>query len=130
MCAISSKNTKKWRRKSNKKSARSWASLHTPRRSGTKSAKIRPTWYIGPYGSLLYSIHETEFLELPGYPACCTENRSGNGLGYDIGLLLHIPMQDIGLRFYFGMNSPSGTIYADQKIGNQFQEILNHHSTP
>lgn len=84
------------------------------------SQESKPTWYIGPYGSLLYSIHETEFLELPGYPACCTENRSGNGLGYDIGLLLHIPIQDIGLRFYLGMNSPSGTIYADQKIGNQF----------
>ena len=88
--------------------------------SELQSQEAKPTWYIGPYGSLLYSIHETEFLELPGYPACCTENRSGNGLGYDIGLLLHIPMQDIGLRFYLGMNSPSGTIYADQKIGNQF----------
>lgn len=86
----------------------------------TLFSQEQPTWYLGPYGSLLQSIHKTDFLSLPGYPTCCTENRSGMGLGYDIGLLMHIPIQEYGFRLFAGINNPSATIFSDEKIGNQF----------
>jgi len=79
-----------------------------------------PSWYIGPYGSLMQSFHHSDFTDLPGYPSCCTDSRSGTGLGYDIGLLFHVPLNQYGFRIFAGLNNPSATIYSDEKIGNQF----------
>lgn len=79
-----------------------------------------PSWYIGPYGSIMQSYHSTDFRDLPGYPSCCIDNRSGSGLGYDIGMLFHVPMKQYGMRIFAGINNPSATIFTDEKIGNQF----------
>ena len=83
-----------------------------------------PSWYVGPYGALIQSYHNSDFSELPGYPSCCTNTRSGTGLGYDIGLLFHVPLNQYGFRLFAGVNNPSATIYSDEKIGNQFLRNL------
>ncbi|MEY3314223.1 MAG: hypothetical protein RLZZ578_1743, partial [Bacteroidota bacterium] len=73
-----------------------------------------PSWYVGPYGALIQSYHNSDFSELPGYPSCCTNTRSGTGLGYDIGLLFHVPLNQYGFRLFAGVNNPSATIYSDE----------------
>lgn len=86
----------------------------------TTSAQVQPIVYIGPYGSVMQSIHNTEFRDLPGFATCCTENRSGTGFGYDFGFALSIPFNSFGFRLMGGINSPSATIFVDEKIGNSF----------
>ena len=40
----------------------------------------QPSWYIGPYGAIMQSIHTTGFKDIPGYPTCCFSERSGTGI--------------------------------------------------
>jgi len=82
---------------------------------------IKPTWYIGPFGALMQSMHTTGFTDLPGYPTCCFSERSGTGLGYDVGILLRVPLDEqFSFRLFGGVNSPGATISSDENIGNQF----------
>ncbi len=81
----------------------------------------KPAWFIGPYSAIMQSMHSTGFKDLPGYPTCCFSERSGTGLGYDIGLLLRFPItENMSFRLFGGINSPGATISSDEKIGNQF----------
>lgn len=81
----------------------------------------QPSWYIGPYGAIMQSIHTTGFKDIPGYPTCCFSERSGTGIGYDIGMLLRFPLNEqFSFRIFGGVNNPGATISSDEKIGNQF----------
>ena len=81
----------------------------------------KPTWFIGPYGAIMQSMHSTGFKDLPGYPSWCFSERSGIGIGYDIGMLLRFPINEtMSFRLFGGINSPGATISSDEKIGNQF----------
>ena len=85
------------------------------------SQENKPTWFIGPYGAIMQSMHSTGFKDLPGYPSCCFSERSGTGIGYDIGMLLRFPINEqMSFRFFGGINTPGATISSDEKIGNQF----------
>ena len=85
------------------------------------SQENKPTWFIGPYGAIMQSMHSTGFKDLPGYPSCCFSERSGTGIGYDIGMLLRFPINEkMSFRLFGGINSPGATISSDEKIGNQF----------
>ncbi len=81
----------------------------------------KPAWFIGPYGGIMQSIHNTGFKDMPGYPTCCITERSGTGIGYDIGMLMRFPINsEMSFRLFGGVNSPSATISNEEKIGNQF----------
>lgn len=80
-----------------------------------------PAWYVGPYGAIMQSNHTTTFKDMPGYPTCCSTERSGTGIGYDIGMLFRFPIHsDLNIRIFGGINSPGSTISNQEKIGNQF----------
>jgi len=81
----------------------------------------QPSWYIGPYGAIMQSMHTTGFKDIPGYPTCCFSERSGTGIGYDFGMLLRFPLNEqLSFRIFGGVNNPGATISSDEKIGNQF----------
>lgn len=84
-------------------------------------AQDKPLWYWGAYAGINMNTHNADFKEIQGYPNCCLQFENGTGLGYAIGGLLQIPLNNslyAGLRL--GIHNPSGTLLSNENIGFQF----------
>jgi outer membrane protein OmpA-like peptidoglycan-associated protein len=84
-------------------------------------AQDKPVWYWGTYAGVNINTHNANFRELQGYPNCCLQFENGTGLGYAMGGLLQIPLNNslyAGLRL--GIHNPSGTLFSNENIGFQF----------
>ena len=84
-------------------------------------AQDTPAWYWGAYAGINLNTHNANFKEIQGYPNCCLQFENGTGLGYAIGGLLQIPLNNslsAGLRL--GIHNPSGTLLSNENIGFQF----------
>ena len=84
-------------------------------------AQDTPAWYWGAYAGINLNTHHANFKEIQGYPNCCLQFENGTGLGYAIGGLLQIPLNNslyAGLRL--GIHNPSGTLLSNENIGFQF----------
>ncbi len=84
-------------------------------------AQDKPLWYWGAYAGINMNTHNANFKEIQGYPNCCLQFENGTGLGYAIGGLLQIPLNNslyAGLRI--GIHNPSGTLLSNENIGFQF----------
>lgn len=84
-------------------------------------AQDKPVWYWGTYAGVNINSHNANFRELQGYPNCCLQFENGTGLGYAMGGLLQIPLNNslyAGLRL--GIHNPSGTLFSNENIGFQF----------
>lgn len=84
-------------------------------------AQDKPVWYWGAYAAVNINTFNANFRELQGYPNCCLQFENGTGLGYAMGGLLQIPLNNslyAGLRL--GIHNPSGTLFSNENIGFQF----------
>lgn len=84
-------------------------------------AQDKPVWYWGAYAGVNINTYNANFRELQGYPNCCLQFENGTGLGYAMGGLLQIPLNNslyAGLRL--GIHNPSGTLFSNENIGFQF----------
>lgn len=77
-------------------------------------------YYIGGYGALNINFHTTDFGTLPGIPSCCNEYNNNSKLGPAFGALVEIPLTRLlRLQFRAGYSTLSGTLLANETIGNE-----------
>ena len=79
-----------------------------------------PLYYLGIGAAYQYNSHLAGFTQLPGIPNCCPEFQTGNGSGFNLGLLFEIPFNE---KIYFGAKINYSSLSAellryDKNIGN------------
>jgi len=97
----------------------------------TKSDSEVPVMYLGGYANFNYNMHIADFVELPGYPSCCPEYKTGNGYGFSLGGLLEIPLKpSLNLGGRLGISMLNGTFTENDRIGNTLVRIINSPNEP
>jgi outer membrane protein OmpA-like peptidoglycan-associated protein len=96
-----------------------------------QSQEEEPIMYLGGYANFNYNMHLANFTQLPGYPSCCPEYRTGNGYGFSLGGLLEIPLKpSLNLGGRLGISMLNGTMTENDNIGNTLVRIVNSQSEP
>jgi outer membrane protein OmpA-like peptidoglycan-associated protein len=92
---------------------------------------IEPIYYLGGYDDINYNMHLADFSQLPGYPSCCPEYRSGNGFGFSLGGLLEIPLKpSLNLGGRLGISMLNGKMTENDNIGNTLVRVINSQNEP
>lgn len=81
--------------------------------SQVDSSKIK----YGIYGGLNINLHNAEFSNLPGIPNCCPRFESGNGLGFNAGLLYeYLVMERLRIGGRIGIQTFDGVLSKNEDV--------------
>ena len=91
---------------------------------------IKPLFYFGPYADLNYNYHFTNFGDLPPFPNCCPQFRSGKGWGFSLGGFLEREIfEDINIFLRLGISDIGAKMKTNEYIGGTFVVTGNTPST-